>query len=47
MMGLLNKIGIQKGKPFEPDAKAVYAAAAPEALQYMLEQYHRYLNPWM
>ena len=49
MMGLLNKIGIQKGKPFKPDAKAkaVYASAAPEALQYMLEQYHRYLNPWM
>jgi hypothetical protein len=49
MMGLLNKIGIQKGKPFKPDAKAkeIYAAAGPEALQYMLEQYHRYLNPWM
>jgi len=49
MMGLLNKIGIQKGKPFKPDAKAkkIYAVAAPEALQYMLEQYHRYLNPWM
>jgi hypothetical protein len=49
MMGLLNKIGIRKGKPFNPDGKAkeIYAAAAPEALQYMLEQYHRYLNPWM
>jgi len=49
MMGLLNKIGIQKGKPFKPDekAKAIYSKAAPEALQYMLEQYHRYLNPWM
>ena len=49
MMGMLNKIGIQKGKPFKPDAKArkIYAAAAPEALQYMLEQYHRHLNPWM
>ncbi len=49
MMGLLNKIGIQKGKPFKPDAKTktIYAAAAPEALQYMIEQYHRYLNPWM
>jgi hypothetical protein len=49
MMGLLNKIGIQKSKPFNPDSKAkeIYAAAAPEALQYMLEQYHRYLNPWM
>jgi len=48
-MGLLNKIGIQKGKPFNPDTKtmAIYAAAAPEALQYMIEQYHRYLNPWM
>ena len=49
MMGLLNEIGIQKGKPFKPDAKAkeIYATAAPEALQYMLEQYHRYLNPLM
>jgi hypothetical protein len=49
MMGLLNKIGIQKGKPFKPDAKTreIYAAAAPEALQYMIEQYHRYLNPRM
>ena len=49
MMGLLNKIGIQKGQPFKPDTRArkLYAAAAPEALQYMLEQYHRYLNPWM
>ncbi|MHC4414887.1 MAG: DUF1214 domain-containing protein [Planctomycetota bacterium] len=47
MMGLLSRIGIEKGKPFEPDAKAMeaYAAAAPEALLYMIEQYHRYLNP--
>ena len=47
MMGMLNSIGIQKGKPFEPDAKTmeIYAAAAPEALQYMVEQYHRHLNP--
>jgi hypothetical protein len=49
MMGMLNKIGIQKGRPFEPSAEAreTYAAAAPEALQYLLEQYHRYLNPWI
>jgi hypothetical protein len=49
MMGMLSRIGIQKGKPFKPDAKAkkIYAAAAPEALQYMIEQYHRHLNPWM
>ncbi len=49
MMGMLNKIGIQKGKPFKPDAKTkkIYAAAAPEALQFMIEQYHRVLNPWM
>jgi hypothetical protein len=49
MMGMLKTIGIQKGKPFKPDAKArkIYAAAAPEALQYMIEQYHRHLNPWM
>ena len=39
MMGLLAQIGIQKGKPFKSDAdlKKVYAAAAPEALQYMIE----------
>jgi hypothetical protein len=27
--------------------KAVYAAAAPEALEYMIYLYHRVLNPWM
>ena len=49
MMGLLSRIGIQKGKPFKPDAEAmkIFEAAAPEALQYMIEQYHRHLNPWM
>jgi hypothetical protein len=49
MMGLLRRIGIQKGVPFKPDAKTkdIYDAAAPEALQYMIEQYHRHLNPWM
>jgi len=49
MMGLLNQIGIQKGKPFKPDdeMKKIYAAAAPEALEYMLDQYHRHLNPLM
>jgi hypothetical protein len=49
MMGLLSRIGIQKGKPFKPDAEAmkIYEAAAPEALQYMIEQYHRHLNPRM
>ena len=49
MMGLLSRIGIQKGKPFKPDAKMmrIYEKSAPEALQYMIEQYHKYLNPWM
>ena len=49
MMGLLRRVGLQKGAPFEPDAKAraIYAKAAPEALQYMIEQYHRHLNPRM
>ncbi len=49
MMGLLSRIGIQKGVPFEPDAETmtVYDAAAGEALQYMIEQYHRHLNPWV
>jgi hypothetical protein len=47
MMGLLAKIGIRKGEPFEPSAKlrAVHAKAAPEALEYMIEEYHRVLNP--
>lgn len=49
MLGLLARIGIRRGKPFRPSAelKRVYAAAAPEALQFMIEQYHRHLNPWM
>ena len=49
MMGLLNAIGIQKGKPFEQDAntRKIYASAAPQALEYMIEQYHRKLNPLM
>ena len=49
MMGLLDQIGIQRGKPFKPDAKTMkmYATAAPEALEYMIDQYHRHLNPLM
>jgi len=49
MMGLLKNIGIQKGKAFEPDSKtrSIYASAAPDALEYMIEQYHRNLNPLM
>jgi len=48
MMGLLARIGMQKGEPFAPDAKmkAILDKAGPEALQYMIEQYHRFLNPW-
>lgn len=48
MMGLLNHIGIRKGMPFQPDAKMkkIYAVAAAEALQHMIEQYHRVLNPY-
>jgi len=47
MMGLLARIGIRKGEPYKPDAKvqAIFDKAGPEALQYMLEQYHRVLNP--
>ena len=47
MMGLLSQIGIRKGEPFEPteDQQAVYTRAAPEALEYMIDQYHRVLNP--
>ncbi|MGB0715343.1 MAG: DUF1214 domain-containing protein [Phycisphaerae bacterium] len=47
MMGLLARIGLRKGASFEPDAElqAVFAQAAPEALEYMIDQYHRVLNP--
>jgi len=47
MMGLLAKIGIRKGEPFKPspELESVHAKAAPEALEYMIEEYHRVLNP--
>ena len=47
MMGLLTKIGIKKGEPFKPgtELEAIHAKAAPEALEYMIEEYHRALNP--
>jgi hypothetical protein len=49
MMGLLARIGIKKGDPFEPDSdlQAIFDQAGPEALEYMIEQYHQELNPWM
>lgn len=49
MMGLLARIGIKKGEPYQPDAKlqAIFDKAGPEALQYMIEQYHRVLNPFV
>ena len=48
MMGMLAHLGIRKGQAFEPDERmqAIFAQAAPEALQYMIEQYHRGLMPW-
>ena len=48
MMGLLSRIGIRKDEPFEPDDEltAIYAKAAPEALEYMIDQYHRRLMPF-
>jgi len=49
MMGLLARIGIKKGESFKPDAKlqAMYDQAGPEALRYMIDQYHRVLNPFI
>jgi hypothetical protein len=46
MMGLLGTIGIRKGMAFTPNERLqkVYAAAAPEALHFMIEQYHKVLN---
>lgn len=48
MMGMLSRIGIRKGEPFMPDEEmqTIYAKAAPEALEYMIDQYHRKLNPF-
>jgi hypothetical protein len=47
MMGLLDKVGIRKGEPFNPspELEAIHAAAGPEALEYMITEYHRVLNP--
>ena len=49
MMGLLARIGIKKGEPFAPDAElqATFDKAGPEALEYMIDQYHRVLNPFI
>ena len=49
MMGLLAQIGIKKGVPFNPtdEMKKIYAKAAPQAIEYMIEEYHRHLNPVM
>ncbi len=49
MMGLLARIGIEKGEPYNPDARlqAMFDQAAPEALEYMIDQYHRALNPFV
>jgi hypothetical protein len=48
MMGLLARIGIRKGEPFQPgeELQAIYSVAAPEALEYMIDQYHRRLTPF-
>ncbi len=49
MMGMLKQIGIVKGQPFNPDerAQSIFKEAGPLALDYMIDQYHRKLNPWM
>jgi len=49
MMGLLARIGIKKGDPFKPDGKlqAIFDQSGPEALRYMIDQYHRVLNPFI
>ncbi len=49
MMGLLARIGIERGEPYNPDAnrQAMFDKAVPEALEYMIDQYHRVLNPFV
>jgi hypothetical protein len=46
MMGLLARVGIRKGEPFKPskELKAIHSKAAPEALEFMIEEYHRVLT---
>ncbi len=47
MMGMLKSLGIEKGMPFKVDdkRKALFDAAAGEALQYMIELYHERMIP--
>lgn len=49
MMGALARIGVKRNGPFEPDStmQAIYDAAGPDALEYMIDQYHRVLNPFV
>lgn len=49
MMGTLARLGIKRGEPYNPDAdlQAMFDKAAPEALEYMIDQYHRVLNPFV
>ena len=50
MMGALARMGIKKGEAYQPDPQlqAMFDKAGPEALEYMIEQYHRSgMNPWM
>ncbi len=47
MMGMLANLGIKRGESFQPDAQlqAMFDQSGPEALQYMIEQYHQALTP--
>ena len=49
MMGLLARLDIKKGEAYKPDARlqSIFDEAGPEALEYMIDQYHRRLNPLM
>jgi hypothetical protein len=49
MMGLLARLGIMRDQKFQPSAQqqAIFEQAGPEALEYMIEQYHRVLNPFV
>lgn len=49
MMGALSRIGMIRGEEFKPDTKlqGMLDKAGPEALEYMIDQYHRVLNPFV
>jgi len=47
MLGILKNLGIEKGKPYAPTAqmREVFARAAPDAHEYLIQRYHEQILP--